>query len=158
MCVPDVYHYSVKISPAWQIIARTDKQMRIPQSTASNTQTCRKTHFRSPCGTTDLNICSMKYDKLDFIHSFYDCRLYHYNIFPAQLFACSGIAWCRFPVTPKRSCAVIPLLALLLSGMAIKNGKVSRKVGAWGPQKAPSGGPGSNAPGEGSRGERPEAF
>ena len=29
-----------------------------------------------------------------------------------------------------------------LPGMGIKNGKVSWKVGAWGPQKAPSGGQG----------------
>ena len=33
------------------------------------------------------------------------------------------------------------------AGMGIKNGKVSWKVGAWGPQKAPSGG---------SRGQRPQ--
>ena len=32
------------------------------------------------------------------------------------------------------------------SGMGIKNGKVSWKVGGWAPQKALSGGPGGNAP------------
>ena len=31
-----------------------------------------------------------------------------------------------------------------ITGMGIKNGKVSWKVGAWAPQKAPSGGPGGN--------------
>ena len=40
------------------------------------------------------------------------------------------------------------------SGMGITNGKVSGKVGAWGRQKAPSGGPGSNAPG-GGQGQSP---
>ena len=35
---------------------------------------------------------------------------------------------------------------LLKSGMGIKSGKVSWKVGAWGPQKAPSGGPGVKPP------------
>ena len=40
------------------------------------------------------------------------------------------------------------------AGMGIKNGKVNWKVGAWGPQKAPSGGPGGNAPG-GGQGAKP---
>ena len=34
---------------------------------------------------------------------------------------------------------------LLYAGMGIRNGKVSGKVGAWGKQKAPSGGPGGKA-------------
>ena len=42
-------------------------------------------------------------------------------------------------------------------GMGIKNGKVSWKVGAWGPQKAPNGGPGGNVPGGGEGAKRPEA-
>ena len=42
--------------------------------------------------------------------------------------------------------------------MGIKNGKVSWKVGAWGPQKAPSGGPGDNAAGGGQAAKPPEAF
>ena len=46
----------------------------------------------------------------------------------------------------------------LKSGMGIKDGKVSGKVGAWGPQKAPSGGPGGNAPGGGQWAKPPEAF
>ena len=46
--------------------------------------------------------------------------------------------------------------------MEIKNGKVCWKVEAWGPQKAPSGGSGGNAPG-GGQGAKPrkaeaEAF
>ena len=44
------------------------------------------------------------------------------------------------------------------AGMGIKNGKVSGKVGAWGPQKAPSGGPRGNAPGGGQGAKPPEAF
>ena len=44
------------------------------------------------------------------------------------------------------------------TGMGIKNGKVSWKVGAWGPQKAPSGGPGGNATGGGQVAKPPEAF
>ena len=40
------------------------------------------------------------------------------------------------------------------AGMGIKNGKVSWKMGAWGPQKAPSGVPGGNAPG-GGQGAKP---
>ena len=46
---------------------------------------------------------------------------------------------------------------LLCTGMGIKNGKVSWKVGAWGAQKAPSGGPGGNAPGGGQGVKPPEA-
>ena len=43
------------------------------------------------------------------------------------------------------------------SGMGIKNGKVSWKVGAWELQKAPSGGPGDNAPGGGQGAKPPKA-
>ena len=46
----------------------------------------------------------------------------------------------------------------LYPGMGIKNGKVSGKVGAWGPQKALSGGPGGNAPSGGQGVKPPEAF
>ena len=41
--------------------------------------------------------------------------------------------------------------------MGIKNGKVSWKVGAWGPQMAPSGGPGGNAHVGGQGAKTPEA-
>ena len=41
--------------------------------------------------------------------------------------------------------------------MGIKNRKVSWKVGAWGPQKAPSGGQGGNALGGGQGAKPPEA-
>ena len=44
------------------------------------------------------------------------------------------------------------------TGMGIKNGKVSAKVGAWGPQKTPSGDPGGNSPGGGQGAKPPEAF
>ena len=44
------------------------------------------------------------------------------------------------------------------SGLGIKNGKVSGKVGAWGLQKSPSGGPGCNASGGGQGAKPPEAF
>ena len=42
--------------------------------------------------------------------------------------------------------------------MGIKNGKVSGKVGTWGPQKVPSGGPRVNTPGGGQGAKPPEAF
>ena len=41
--------------------------------------------------------------------------------------------------------------------MGIKNGKVSWKVGAWGPHNAPSGGPGENATSGGQGANPPEA-
>ena len=41
--------------------------------------------------------------------------------------------------------SVICQLGHTLSGMGIKNGKVSWKVGVWGPQKAPSGGQGGGS-------------
>ena len=46
------------------------------------------------------------------------------------------------------------------TGMGVKNRKVSWKVGAWGPQKAPSRGPGGNAPdgGQGALPPEAEAF
>ena len=48
--------------------------------------------------------------------------------------------------------------ALEIPGMEIKNGKVSWKVGAWGLQKGPSGGPGGNTPGGGQGVKPPEGF
>ena len=44
------------------------------------------------------------------------------------------------------------------AGMGIKNGKVSWKVGVWRPQKAPSGGPGGNAPGGGQGAKVPWSW
>ena len=49
-------------------------------------------------------------------------------------------------------------VSIHLTGMGIKNGKVSGKVGACGPHKASSGGPRGNGPGGGQRAKPPEAF
>ena len=89
----------------------------------------------------------------------------HLNILPAP-HICQFC--CPYPAKPSRAySATLTALPCQIwdktyghpnQGMGIKNGKVSWQVGAWGLQKAPSGGPGGNASGGGQGAKPPEAF